>query len=93
MKSCSDVIDERLLEEAWGHKFPEEALAYGRELLAAAEEAETSSRGALPKLLLRIGLVRSADLVPLAEQLDIVRAAGRWFVFWGERGHAIRAYF
>jgi hypothetical protein len=29
----------------------------------------------------------------LAEQLDIVRAAGRWFIFWGERGHPIRAWF
>jgi hypothetical protein len=22
----------------------------------------------------------------IADQLDIVRAAGRWFIFWGERG-------
>ncbi len=72
LKSCADVIDERLLNAAWEHKFPEAAVAYGRALLAAADAAE-----------------RRAP----ADQLKIVRAAGRWFVFWGERGHAIRAYF
>ena len=29
----------------------------------------------------------------LGDQLGIVRAAGRWFVFWGERSHPIRACF
>jgi hypothetical protein len=93
LKSCTNVIDKRLLDAAWEHKFPEAAIAYGRELLGAAEAADKSPRDAHRDLLSRRGLVKSAAPVPLPEQLDIARAAGRWFVFWGERGHPIRAYF
>jgi hypothetical protein len=83
LAGCGSVIDERLLDAAWEHKLPEAAIAFGRELLAAAEAAEISPR--------EPGRVESVE--PLPDQLDIVRAAGRWFVFWGERGHPIRAYF
>jgi len=93
LKICRDVIDKQLLEAAWEHKLPEAAIAYGRALLAAADAAEKSPRDAHRNLLSRLGLVKSAEPTPLSEQLDIVRAAGRWFVFWGERGHPIRAYF
>jgi hypothetical protein len=44
-------------------------------------------------LLSRLGLAKESEPVPIADQLDIVRAAGRWFIFWGERGHPIRAWF
>lgn len=93
LKSCTNVIDKRLLDAAWEHKLPEAAIAYGRALLVAADAAEISPRVAHQDFPSRIGLVRSAEPVPFQEQLDIVRAAGRWFVFWGERGHPIRAYF
>jgi hypothetical protein len=93
LEDCQTMIDQRLLVEAWGHRFPEEAIAYGRALLAAADAAETLSRNALRNFLSRLGLARSAMPLPAPEQLDIVRAAGRWFVFWGERGHPIRAWF
>jgi hypothetical protein len=93
LTSCTNVIDKRLLGAAWEHKFPEAAIAYGRELLAAAATAGKSPRDARRSLLSRLGLVKSAEPLPLPEQLDIVRAAGHWFVFWGELGHPIRAYF
>jgi hypothetical protein len=93
LKSCTNVIDKRLLDAAWEHKMPEAAIAYGKALLAAADAPETSPRGAHRNLLSRLGLVKSAKPLPLPEQLDIVRAAGRWFIFWGKRGHPIRAYF
>lgn len=93
LKSCRNVIDRRLLESAWEHKMPEAAIAYGRTLLAAADAAETSPHDARRNFLSYVGLATSAELLPLTEELDIVRAAGRWFVFWGERGHPIRAYF
>jgi hypothetical protein len=82
-----------LLEAAWEHKLPEAAIAYGRALLVAADAAETSPRDVHRNFLSRLGLTKPAEPLPLLDQLDIVRAAGRWFVFWGERGHAIRAYF
>ncbi len=93
MKKCESVIDKRLLSEAWNNKFPEAAISYGTALLAAADAAEVFPKGVRRGFLSRLNLVKSADPIPLAEQFDIVRAAGRWFVFWGERGYPIRAYF
>jgi hypothetical protein len=94
-KGCQDVLNEDLLSDAWNHKFPEEALAYGKALLAAAEAGKAVER--TPKrrrtLLSRLGLAKEPEPVAIAEQLEIVRAAGRWFIFWGERGHPIRAWF
>jgi hypothetical protein len=89
------VLSKALLNEAWNHKFPEEAVAYGKALLAAARAAEAPVRA--PKrrrtLLSRLGLAKEPEPVAIAEQLDIVRAAGRWSIFWGERGHPVRAWF
>jgi hypothetical protein len=93
LKDCPDVLSKDLLNEAWNHKFPEQAVAYGKALLAAADSVETPPR--TPKrrstLLSRLGLTKGPEPIAIAEQLDIVRAAGRWLIFWGERGHAIRA--
>jgi hypothetical protein len=95
LSDCRDVLSKGLLNDAWNHKFPEEAVAYGKALLAAADAVEEAGR--VPEqrrgLLSRLGLAKKTEPVAIAEQLDIVRAAGRWFVFWGERGHAIRAWF
>ena len=94
LKSCKDVLRKDLLRKAWNHKFPEEAVAYGEALLAAADAAE-AGRGAKRRrtLFAQLGLVKEAEPVTMEEQLDIVRAAGRWFIFWGKRGHPIRACF
>jgi hypothetical protein len=94
LNRCRDVLSKPLLNEAWNNKFPEAAVAYGKALLAAAADAE-AGRGPRRRhtLLLRLGLTKAPAPVPIAEQLDIVRAAGRWYIFWGERGHAIRAWF
>lgn len=93
LQSCMNVIDTQLLDLAWEHKLPEAAVAYGQALLQAAEASEVSPLTVQRGLFLRLGLRKSPQAVPLSEQLNIVRAAGRWFVFWGERGHPIRAYF
>jgi hypothetical protein len=92
---CHDVLDKRLLKDAWNHKFPEEAVAYGKALLAAADASGDANRVPTRRrsFFSRLGLVKEPKPVAIAEQLDIVRAAGRWFIFWGERGHPIRAWF
>jgi hypothetical protein len=94
-QDCSDVLNKTLLNEAWSHKFPDQAVAYGKALLEAADAEEAADRR--PKrrqgLLSRLGLARKREPIPVAVQLEIVRAAGRWLIFWGERGHAIRAWF
>jgi hypothetical protein len=95
LNDCEDVLRADLLADAWNSKLPEAALAYKQALLAAADAAEAA--GLAPKsrrsILSRLGLAKAAETVAITEQLDIVRAAGRWFIFWGERGHAIRAWF
>jgi hypothetical protein len=94
LNDCRNVLGKKLLYDAWNHRFPEQAVAYGKALLAAADAAEAAGR--VPErrrgLLARLGLAKEREPVALADQLDIVRAAGRWFIFWGERGHAIRAW-
>lgn len=99
LDECSEVLPKSLIEEAWGHKFPEEAIEYGRALLAAASAMEMG-RAALkqpvgkPGLFARMGWTKQAKgSTPIEEQLSIVQTAGKWFVYWGERGHAIRAWF
>lgn len=93
LEDCRDVISQPLLEAAWENKLPEAAIDYGKALLAAANAAEGPSAPVRKGLLSRFNLRKSPDRLPLPEQLDIVRAAGRWFIFWGERGHPVRAYF
>ncbi|MDP3748167.1 MAG: hypothetical protein Q8Q88_14085 [Phenylobacterium sp.] len=103
LQACGDVIAPGLIGKAWDDMFPEAAVAYGQELLAAAGAA--AARGPAPPqpphplprrgLLQRLGLISKRPKkapVPFEDQLDIVQAAGRWYAFWGERGHFIRAW-
>jgi hypothetical protein len=93
LRDCQNVLGKDMIDDAWNHKFPEQAVAYGKALLAAADAAEAGRVLAQRKSLLsRLGLTKPKS-TPIAEQVDIVRAAGRWFIFWGERGHPIRAWF
>ncbi len=92
--TCTLVLTEQMINAAWDHRMPDEAVAYGQSLLAAAtvaRKAKASRRGMLSAL--RAFFIRSPEADPLDEQLDIVETAGRWFVFWGSRGHPIRAYY
>ncbi|ODN71422.1 hypothetical protein [Methylobrevis pamukkalensis] len=97
LRLCGDVLAKDLIDGAWDHKLPDAAIGYGKALLEAADAA-AAGHGPVrqpPKrgLLARLGLARPArEPLPLDKQLAIVRAAGRWYVFWGERGHPIRAW-
>ena len=91
--ACQNVLSKELIDQAWEHKLPEQAVAYGKALLAAADMAAGQPREGRKSLLSRLGLARERESIAIPEQLDIVRTAGRWFIFWGERGHPIRAWF
>ena len=97
LQDCTDVLETGLLETAWNNMWPPEAVAYGEALLAAADRAEGRTSPiavrAVRRLLTQIGLSKTKSEASLEKQLDIVRAAGRWYVFWGERGHPIRAWY
>lgn len=97
LEFCSRVLPDHLREDAWAHKWPESAVDFGQALLDAADRSERygALRGSSPSrgLLARLGLgKRSPNEMSFKEQLDIVRSAGRWYQFWGERGHPIRAW-
>lgn len=89
---CGDVLSHALIEDAWNHKLPEAAVAYGDTLLKAAREASAAGPPTPKKPGLLAKLLKPRPKEPFEEQIAIVEAAGRWFVFWGERGHAIRAW-
>lgn len=96
LEFCGSVLPKGLIDRAWEHFLPEDAADYGRTLLGAADGAVRNGpiapSAAKRGLLARLGLGRAPGPAPLADQLAIVTAAGRWFIFWGERGHPIRAW-
>lgn len=93
LKDCQGVLAKDLLNAAWANRMPEAAVSYGQALLTAADTAGRSpSPEARKTIWSRLGLAKNREPIPLAEQLNIVTSAGRWFVFWGERGHPIRAW-
>ena len=95
LSDCGNVLTRDLLNDAWNHKLPDEAVAYGRSLVAAADTAEAEGRREKRRggILSILGLSKDREPMPIAEQIEVVRSAGRWFIFWGERGHPIRAWF
>ena len=107
LKDCEGLMGKALLSEAWTSVMrPAEAAAYGRKLLDVADRAERGEimppplaearRGWLRRLLGFLSLARkqpAPEPAPLEDQLDILRSAGRWYVYWGEKGHPIWAYF
>nr|WP_294846629.1 hypothetical protein [uncultured Sphingomonas sp.] len=93
LDECGDVLSKELMLEAWDNRFPEAAIEYGRDLLAAAEQAAAHPPSHRRGLFGFGGRSKSPSSTPFEDQLDIAQSAGKWFLFWGERGNAIRAWF
>ena len=88
---------------------PEEAVEYGQALLASAENPWVEpppppppppppEPGFVDRLLGRKTPEPEPPEPPpteedVEEMRNILRAAGRWYIFWGERGHPINAWF
>ena len=87
LRDCVALIGEAELLRAWSNMWPEEALAYGEALTAAAGDWEAAGPSGADAGTL------AASPSTFEEQIDILRSAGAWYAFWGERGHAVRAYF
>jgi hypothetical protein len=104
LEKCRNVLSKDVLLQAWMTVVqawttvmrPEAAVAYGENLLASAEKAAAAKRRKSPVKRSISSKLRSkasgADRLSLDEQIDIVRAAGRWYIFWGKLGHPIWAY-
>jgi hypothetical protein len=75
---------------------PEKAVDFGKQLLEAADHAAEAGPPP-PKPPARrwwSGKPKPQSQGPsFEEKLEILRAAGRWYVFWGSRGHPIQAWY
>lgn len=108
LTDCGDIIGEDLFETAYEEKTPEELAAYGAQLVAKAqayaathgidlgtlaqtlEEMEKNDPGEQVGELTTL----SKDFIQSREfTLDVVLSAGRWCIYWGERGHGLDPYF
>jgi hypothetical protein len=98
LELCRDVLDEETITAAWQQVFrPEEAIAYGEKLLAMLKAGKPPAPPAPPKkkgFFDKLFPERPApEPIPLEEQRAAVEAAGKWFIFWGRRGHPVWANF
>jgi hypothetical protein len=104
LKYCEELLGNDLMVTAWTDCMPpEEAIAYGRELLAVANRAsrerivlvkpEPAAQAKEPPKKRAAEEEMEREEPTLDEKIDILREAGRWYVFWGKRGHPIVAWF
>jgi hypothetical protein len=97
LEACEDLVGKELVTKAWTNCMrPEEAADYGKQLLDAAERAAAAGPPpAKPPAKSWWGGKPKAEArgPSFEEQLEILRAAGRWYVFWGSRGHPIQAWY
>ena len=99
LEDCQDIIGSDLLKRAWTDVMrPEEADDYGKQLLEAAAKFRNSgerrqvSSGFLSRLFDRRRRAQNKDMSD-EEKLEIIESAGKWYRFWGKRGHPIWAYY
>jgi hypothetical protein len=98
LEACGDILDEETITQAWQQVFrPEEAVAYGEKLLALLKNGKPITAAAAPKkkgFFDKVFPARPpAPKAPMDDQRAIVEAAGKWFIYWGKKGHPIWANF
>ena len=94
LEHCPLLLDQSTLETAWTNCMaPQQAVTYGKKLLECSSNSPRvivkKKRGLLGRIF---GRPEVSD-TSLDEQRDILHTAGRWYIFWGERGHPVSAYF
>ncbi len=108
LKDCEDVVGAELLGEAYESKLADSLVEFGHALIRKAEEyaedkgidIETIDTDRLfadaQAKMSEAGTTSNEPSLDVRTQdelkLDVVRAAGRWCVFWGQRGHLMDAY-
>ena len=97
LEACEDLIGKELVTMAWTDCMrPDEAVDYGKQLLDAAERAaQAGPPPAKPPARRWWGGKAQAQAQgpSFDEKLQILRVAGRWYIFWGSRGHPIVAWY
>ncbi len=106
ISDCEGLLDDDLRTRCFTQTMrPEEAIDYGKALLASADnpwvEPPPYQPPPPPRTLLDWLLGRwpeppepepPATAEEIEEEREMLRAAGRWYIFWGERGHPIWAW-
>ncbi|MBE9551900.1 MAG: hypothetical protein IMF05_00410 [Proteobacteria bacterium] len=86
LEDCTDAIGDELFARGYGRMTAPELAAYGRELMACGE-FWAAEHG------IDIGAMNPEredfDLESPEGKVDIILSAGRWCVFWGERGYIL----
>jgi len=85
LTDCTEIIGEKLLEEAYINKLVPEFKIYGQNLLAKAGEYMKKHNLKPPE--------KTPDNPDSVEaHIDVVLAASRWCKFWSDREHPLEAY-
>lgn len=87
LKGCTDIIGDDLLERGFSKMMPDEFLDYGRTLIRKAEDCAAANGIDIAALD-----IDDDDDESLEFQTHVVLSAGRWCVFWAERGHILDPY-
>lgn len=82
---CTQIIGEELLEASYETKTNAQTLAFGKALLQKAADYARQHD-------LNPDSLETEDPDSEEFKLDVVLSAGRWCVFWAEKGHFLEAY-
>lgn len=87
---CTDIIGDERYEKGFERMRPAVLVAYGKELIACAEtwaaEHGVDIDAGIPE-------GEEIDLEDPGLKVDMVLSAGRWCIYWGERGHILDPYY
>jgi hypothetical protein len=101
LHDCEEELGDDLLADAYESELPDDLLNYGHELLTRAEHL-ARRHGLDPRNLVVPDTFPTIDEIaagnhtpaPLSveHKVNVLHSAGRWCIFWGERGHLLDAY-
>ena len=91
LDNCTRILDKATLGLARRHIIaPEEAVAFGQHLLQTGTQNTPLVTPIRPNIFGRLFSRKRVELT-LPEQRQIAAKAGKWYIFWGVRGHPIWA--
>lgn len=90
LQDCIDLIGEDLVNEAWESKQADEALDYGKRLLAVADKLAIEHN---LEYLRTQRLPPDTDEETIESKLHIVYSLAKWLIFFGKNGHGYEADF
>jgi hypothetical protein len=91
LKACQDVLEDDMIEAAWGHYLARDLMDYGKRLQDRV--AVFAEKNNLLDVIGRRDPPDEEDLEHPAMQAHIVSSAAKWCLFWSERDHGMRADF